>query len=108
IAKGEPPMEAGLEHIAKPSAFACPDCHGVLLQLADQNRIRFRCHTGHAYSLDSLLAAYSDKIEESLWNAIRSLEEAGLFLDTLTQHVRDVHASTNSERIADRAREARR
>src|SRR5205823_255923 len=108
IAKGEHPMEAGLEHIAKPSAFACPDCHGVLLQLSDQNRLRFRCHTGHAYSLDSLLAAYSEKIEEALWNAIRSLEEAGLFLDTLTTHVRDAHSSTGSERFAERADQARR
>ena len=88
--------------------FTCPDCHGVLLELTDQNRVRFRCHTGHAYSIDSLLAAYSDKIEESLWNAIRTLEETGLFLDAMTSHVREAHTSADSERFSALAREARR
>ena len=42
IAKEENPMEAGLEQIAKPSRFACPECHAVLLQLDDNGRSRFR------------------------------------------------------------------
>src|SRR5215203_337346 len=51
--------------------YTCPDCHGVLFQLKDGNRPRFRCHTGHAFSSDSLLSSVSQSIEESLWNAIR-------------------------------------
>src|SRR5262245_28241756 len=108
IAKEEDPMEAGLERIAKPSRFACPDCHGVLLQFTDQNRIRFRCHTGHAYSIDSLLGAYSEQIETSLWNGIRSLEETALFLDELTKHVRVAHTGTDAGPYAARALEARK
>jgi two-component system chemotaxis response regulator CheB len=66
IAKEKNPVEAGLEQIGTPSPFACPDCHGVLLQLEEGGRFRFRCHTGHAYSVDSLLAAISEGIEDSL------------------------------------------
>jgi two-component system, chemotaxis family, protein-glutamate methylesterase/glutaminase len=108
IAREENPMAAGLEQIAKPSAFSCPDCHGVLLQLSDQGRVRFRCHTGHAYSTDSLLAAYSDQIEASLWNAIRSLEETGLFLDALTRHVKAAHRETDPAPFEARAADARK
>jgi two-component system, chemotaxis family, protein-glutamate methylesterase/glutaminase len=85
IAKAHNPIEAGLERIGEPSRFACPDCHGVLLQLKEGSRIRFRCHTGHAYSIDSLVAAISDGVDESLWNAMRSLEEAGLLLQAVAQ-----------------------
>jgi two-component system chemotaxis response regulator CheB len=85
IAKAHNPIEAGLERIGEPSRFACPECHGVLLQLKDGSRIRFRCHTGHAYSVDSLVAAISDGVDESLWNALRSLEEAGLLLQAIGQ-----------------------
>jgi two-component system, chemotaxis family, protein-glutamate methylesterase/glutaminase len=85
IAKAHNPIEAGLEWIGEPSRFACPECHGVLLQLEDGSRVRFRCHTGHAYSVDSLVAAISDGVDESLWNAMRSLEEAGLLLQAMAQ-----------------------
>jgi two-component system, chemotaxis family, protein-glutamate methylesterase/glutaminase len=108
IAKEENPMEAGLERLGKPSAFACPDCHGVLLQLHDNGRIRFRCHTGHAFSLDSLLAALGSDIEGALWNAIRSLEETALFLDQLAVHMREAHGAADAEHLLERAAEARR
>ncbi len=85
IAKADNPIEAGLERIGEPSRFACPECHGVLLQVQDGRRVRFRCHTGHAYSVDSLVAAISEGIDESLWNAMRSLEEAGLLLQAIAQ-----------------------
>ena len=107
IAKEENPMVAGLEDIASPSAYSCPECHGVLLQLADQDRVRFRCHTGHAYSIDSLLAAYGEQIEITLWNAIRSLEETALFLDRLTRQATASHTSIDADSLTASAVKAR-
>jgi two-component system chemotaxis response regulator CheB len=109
IAKEENPVGAGLEGIGKPSSFACPECHGVLLQLEEGGRIRFRCHTGHAYSVDSLLAAIGEGIEDSLWIAIRALEEGALLMQRMAEHVR-AHGDGDSEarRLAERAEEAHR
>src|SRR4051794_14038469 len=78
IAKERHPLDAGLEAIAEPSSYACPECHGVLLRLKADGPARFRCHTGHAYSAESLMAEVDDKVDEALWNAIRALEEAAL------------------------------
>jgi two-component system chemotaxis response regulator CheB len=108
IAKEHNPVDAGLERIGEPSPFACPECHGVLLQVEDANRIRFRCHTGHAYSANSLVAAVSETVEASLWNAIRSLEEAGLLLQTLAAHLTERHEEADTQRIIEQAHEARR
>ena len=66
--------------------YSCPECHGVLTALVEGNRMRFRCHTGHAYSSDSLLAAISEKIEDGLWSAIRSIKECAMLLNHMGDH----------------------
>ena len=80
-------IDAGLEGIAHPSAFSCPECHGVLLRLKEEQPLRFRCHTGHAYSIDSLIAAVSEGVDAALWTAVRALEEAGLLMQHVASHL---------------------
>jgi two-component system, chemotaxis family, protein-glutamate methylesterase/glutaminase len=80
IAKQANALESGILDWGDPSLYACPECHGVLLEFKEGSNLRFRCHTGHAYSLEALRAAFSERIEGSLWGAIRSLEEAELLL----------------------------
>ncbi len=58
-----------------PSPFACPDCSGVLNQVPDGDVVRFRCRTGHAWTAESLGAQQAERVEESLWVALRVLEE---------------------------------
>jgi two-component system chemotaxis response regulator CheB len=58
----------------------------VLLALKDGDLLRFRCHTGHAFSVDSLLAALTATIEDQLWSSVRSLEESLLLLNQLGDH----------------------
>ncbi|MEP6924138.1 MAG: hypothetical protein ABI954_06715 [Pyrinomonadaceae bacterium] len=41
--------------------YTCPEYHGVLSALKDGERVRFRCHTRHAFSADALLAALLKK-----------------------------------------------
>lgn len=76
---GEP--MAHLPAIAKPSTFVCPDCHGALWELNDVAPMRFRCHTGHAYTLRTLQHAQSQATDESLWSAFRALQEQKLLLE---------------------------
>jgi two-component system chemotaxis response regulator CheB len=106
IAKEDNPIDAGLHDISEPSPFACPECHGVLLQIKEGGRLRFRCHTGHAYSLDSLLAAVGEAIEEALWNSIRALEEGHLLMSAIGSHLR-THDPGAAETFNSRAAEAK-
>ena len=108
IAMEHNPIDAGLERIGKPSRFACPECHGVLLELKEGTRTKFRCHTGHAYSIASLLAAIGEGIEDSLWIAIRALEEGQLLMTQMADHLRSSHDAASAEQLVDRAKEAKR
>ena len=107
IGKEETPLAAGLANVAQPSTIACPDCHGVLFKIVGNGPIRFRCHTGHAYSIESLLAAVDEGIDGALWNATRALEEGMLLLKQMSDHVRGTHGGGDVDRLARRAEEAR-
>ena len=108
IAKDRNAFEAGVEQFGEPSAFACPDCHGVLLKLDEDGRTRFRCHTGHSYSIESLVAGATDGIEHALWTAIRALEEAALLMDRTAQHLEERHGGRGAGESRAQAQEARR
>lgn len=86
IAKSEKAIEAGVFRLGQPSNYACPECHGVLLQMKDGPPLRFRCHTGHAYSVESLLAEMDESIDATLWSAIRALEERAMLIRHASEH----------------------
>jgi two-component system, chemotaxis family, protein-glutamate methylesterase/glutaminase len=75
IAKEDTAIDKGIQDLFEASNYTCPECHGVLLQLKEGGFLRFRCHTGHAYSAGTLLEEVQKMTEDSLWGAIRSLEE---------------------------------
>ena len=108
IAKEQNPLDVGLDRIADPSSFACPECHGVLLQLKEGDRFRFRCHTGHAYSVASLVSAVNEGIEDSLWSAIRALEEGGMLMHRMAEHLKTHDGGSEAESLKERGDEARR
>jgi two-component system chemotaxis response regulator CheB len=108
IAKEHTALDAGVLKLGEPSNFACPECHGVLLQLQEEKRIRFRCHTGHAYSVDSLLAEITEGVEDSLWNAIRSVEESVLLMRHMAEHLGETENDHTAEKFLARAQEAQR
>ena len=73
---------------ADPSLFTCPECHGALLRLRGEGPLRYRCHTGHAFTADSLLADLSEVTEEAVWNAVRSIQETSMLMSHLAEHWR--------------------
>ncbi len=72
-----------LNAIGKPSTFACPDCDGVLWEIADSQPKRYRCHTGHGYSLRSLTHTQALNTDHALWGALRALQEREVLLRSL-------------------------
>ena len=107
IAKEENPADSGVERLGSPSSYACPECHGVLLQVEEEGRVRFRCHTGHAYSADSLLASINEAIEDALWNTIRAIDEGARYIRHLADHLQPQDAA-RAERFAVEAAHAQR
>lgn len=61
--------------IGENSDVTCPECGGVLWQMTDGQPLRFRCHTGHAFTADVLAASQTEKIENAMWTAMRTLRE---------------------------------
>ena len=108
IAREEVALDAGVLKLGEPSNYACPECHGVLLQLKEAGRMRFRCHTGHAYSVDSLIAEISEGVDEALWNAVRAIEEHILLMRHLAEHARANENGTTAEHFLRRAQAAER
>ena len=107
IAKEQKAIDAGVLQLGEPSNYACPECHGVLLQMKEGPLFRFRCHTGHAYSVESLLADITEKMDDALWNSIRAFEEGELFMRHMAEHLGQGE-SQSAESILKRADEAKR
>ncbi len=81
-------FEAGAmegDHPGTPSAFACPECHGVLWEIEEGEMVRYRCRVGHAYSPATLLAEQSEALEDALWVALRAFEENGALAKRMKQ-----------------------
>lgn len=96
--------EEGLKP-SSPSTMTCPDCGGVLWELGDGGLLRFRCHVGHAYSVDSLLAEQADSIEVALWSAVRSLEEKAALCRRLATQADRQNRRISEQRFQEQATE---
>jgi two-component system chemotaxis response regulator CheB len=96
VAKENHPSYEDVTQFGEWSAYSCPECHGVLRALMEGSRIRYRCHTGHAYSADTLLAAITERTEENLWSAIRSMQEGIMLMN----HIGDHYAERNKPKVA--------
>jgi two-component system chemotaxis response regulator CheB len=86
IAGRDNAFEMGIIEMGEFTPFTCPECHGALTQLKEGRTIRFRCHTGHAYTISALLSEVTTNVEAILWQAMQGLEETTMLLTRLGQH----------------------
>ncbi|MFK3847446.1 chemotaxis protein CheB [Stenotrophomonas sp. NPDC078853] len=96
---------SGLDAIGRPSKVSCPACGGVLWHIDDSAPPRYRCHTGHAYTLDALDQTQARHTDDELWRALRALHERQRVIDMLV----DLHGEASREgalRIAEQSRVA--
>jgi two-component system chemotaxis response regulator CheB len=111
IALEDNAFEKGILDMGELTTFTCPECNGALVRLFEGKIIRFRCHTGHAYTASALLSGITESIEESLWQAMREMEEATLLLNKMAEQFAKAGQSSDAELFkkkaditADRAR----
>jgi two-component system chemotaxis response regulator CheB len=81
IAALENAFDKGITKVGEPSLLTCPECGGALTTLREGKLLRYRCHTGHAYSSATLLSEVTETAEHKLWAALRSLEEAVMIVE---------------------------
>lgn len=88
IALDDPRALTQLERLGELSSLTCPDCHGSLWQLREEEFIRFRCRTGHAYTIEALLAEQDQALENILRDALRSAVEKSALARIMTDQAR--------------------
>jgi len=75
IAAQEAPLVPEQLQVGRPSRLSCPQCGGVLNEVAEFGSTRFRCQIGHAFTAEALLAAQDDELERALESARRMHRE---------------------------------
>jgi len=74
------------------------------MRIREPSPLRFRCHTGHAFTAESLVVALEESTEQALWNCVRLLQEAQALLTEMAQFATgDAAAQANYLRRAENA-----
>lgn len=97
---------ASVERIGKISKLTCPDCHGALWEINDEDILRYRCHVGHAYSAEALSEGQSQMLEVALWSAVRALEEQTVLARRIVERARKGNHERAARLFERRAHEA--
>jgi len=91
-----------------PSKFVCPDCGGSLWEVEEGGRSRYRCHTGHGYTPQTLLAAQNGNLEHALWSAVRVLSERAALHRQLAHRTAERGMPSSAEKYQERAQQEER
>jgi two-component system chemotaxis response regulator CheB len=93
-------------YFGRASGFSCPGCGGGLWELDEGDSVRFRCHVGHSFSLESMLAAQDSELDKALFTAVRALREKAAMGRRLARRMRERNVGDVEERLHDDARQA--
>jgi two-component system, chemotaxis family, protein-glutamate methylesterase/glutaminase len=93
------------EQLGVPAPFTCPECQGPLWEIADPSMLRYRCHTGHAFTAETMMEAQAEEAEQILWKLLRSHQQRAELARRLAQKERAVRPDL-ADRFLDRARES--
>jgi two-component system chemotaxis response regulator CheB len=88
------------------SVYSCPECGGALWQVDESQPLRFRCHVGHAYSAELLLAEQAEALEAAVWTAVRTFREKSVLSQQLANRERRLGQAVSAERFEEQARQS--
>jgi two-component system, chemotaxis family, protein-glutamate methylesterase/glutaminase len=83
--------------------ITCPECHGSMHEIVEGELVRYRCHTGHAFTLEALGAIQADAWERALYSAYRAQQERAILLNHMAEDARAKGAETAAEQLQRRA-----
>lgn len=105
IATRDNAFEMGIIDLGELTAYTCPECNGALVRLVEGNLLRYRCHTGHAYTASSLLAEVTESIETKLWQSMRGMEEMNILLRNISEHYEHFNQPESAALFRQKAKE---
>jgi two-component system chemotaxis response regulator CheB len=108
IAGRDGAFDKGIMDWGEVAPFTCPECHGALVRLKEGPLMRFRCHTGHAFTPSTLLAGISEAVEDTLWQAMRGMEEETMLLEHIASHLQESGRQERAEFFLAKANRARK
>ncbi len=91
--------------LGKVSPFTCPECHGALWEIREGPMLRFRCHVGHAFTADAVLAGQGDEIDRMLGTLQRAHQERAALARRMAAQERAEERHNLAARLETRARE---
>jgi two-component system, chemotaxis family, protein-glutamate methylesterase/glutaminase len=89
-----------------PSTLTCPECGGLLFEEEESGLLHFRCHVGHAFSEETLMAVQAHALEGALWAAVRALEEKAELGRRLAERAESRGWKSSAARFEHAARDA--
>lgn len=108
IAAQEPADMRADDMLGTPSRFTCPECHGALWEIEDGSMLRYRCHVGHAFAADAVLASQGDEIDRLLGTLLRSHQERAALAHRMAKHERANDRQMLAEHLERRAQDYER
>ena len=106
IATKDNAFEMGIMDMGELTPFTCPECAGTLVRLVEADMIRFRCHTGHAYTASSLASEVTESVETKLWQSMRALEEVNMLMNNIADHYEELKKGDDAKLFREKAKNA--
>ena len=108
IAGHDHAFEMGIIQMGDLTAFTCPECSGALVSFKEGKIVRFRCHTGHAFTASSLLTGVTEQVENQLWKTMRGLEETTMLMEKIGQKFEEVGDPEMAKKFFKKGKESKK
>jgi two-component system chemotaxis response regulator CheB len=93
------------DRLGELSMFTCPECHGPLWEIEDGDMLRYRCHTGHAFTPEAVMEAQSAEADETLWSLLRAHQQRAAFARRMAEREKMRDRSVLAAQLRERAKE---
>ncbi|MCY7350138.1 MAG: chemotaxis protein CheB [Cytophagaceae bacterium] len=100
-------FEMGILNLGQLTQLTCPECHGAISAIQEGTLVRYRCHTGHAFTASSLLSEVSKSVEDSFWKVLRGLEESTILLGQMGDKFKKEGKLEAADQFIEQARKTR-